>query len=321
MPRALLDYHHADLIESLHLLFEDRLGIECYIPVGLGWWDYGVWGFGKGTYNDNRLAQQFLTRETVEVDTAHPERRHRCVTLEEASEMTWDYVVASVPDNYIGYSRFAKEHGAKFVIQAGNTRQPIDWGLDPLVISTSESPIRGKGVTVHQEFAVPEPSRGDPRVIASFANCMDRLPCYPQLQQARELLPDFHFLIHGIDGEHGNIKPTSAVTAIMQASGWGWHDKITGDGFGHVIHGWAAVGRPLVGHRGHYVGQMAEELWIDGYTCIDLDKHGVIEATALIRDIAAEPERHQIMCDAIRSRFLKLVDYEAEAEQVRALLA
>lgn len=320
--RALLDYHHADLVESLHLLLEDRLGIECYIPVGMGWWERWYWGFGRATWGDDRLAQQFLTRANVERDDAHPQRLHRVIEVEKALGLPWDYVVASVPDNYNGYRAFAEKTGAKLVIQVGNTNQEVAWQYDPLVLNSSEMPIRGRGIQYHQEFDLDVFRYREPqgtRQIASFVNCMDRLPCYPDMLAARELLPDFEWRVHGIDGPDGNIKPTARIADLMAEAGWGWHDKVTGDGFGHVIHNWAAVGRPLIGHGSHYAGKVAAPFWEDGVTCIDLDRHSLEEACQMVRDTSAE--QHAEMCRAIRARFDACVDYAAEAEQIRALLA
>ena len=318
--RALLDFHHSDLLESLHLLLEDRLGIECYIPVGLDWWIEEVWNFGRWTWGDARLAHQFLTRANVEVESGHPERKHRCLTLPEARDMTWDYVVASVPDNYEGYHRFAEQHGAKFVIQVGNTNQPIAWNLDPLVLNSSEMPLNGRGVMYRQEFDTKVFRYAPPtsRSIASFVNCMDSMPCWWLLEDARLRLQDREFRVYGIDGEHGNLKPTSAVAEAMRLAGWGWHDKVTGDGFGHVIHGWASVGRPLIGHASHYAGKLAEPFWQDGVTAIDLDKHLIEEAVEVIR--STSKKRHREMCEAMRDTFKATVDFAADAERVRALL-
>lgn len=312
--RALLDYHHADLAESLHLLLEDRLGIDCYFPVGMEWWEQEFWSFGRWTWGDDRLARQFLTRENVEVDNANPQRRHRVLTLPEA-QGPWDFVVASVPDNYNGYADFAASHGAKFVIQCGNTNQPIDWSLNPLVLNSSEMP---GGVQYHQEFDLETFHYAPPtsQTIGSFVNCMERIECYPWMQEAMALLPDYEWRIHGIDGD--NLKPTSAVADAMRSYGWAWHDKITGDGFGHVIHNWAAVGRPLIGHASHYAGKLAEPFWQDGVTCIDLDQHSVREACEIIS--STTPEKHLEMCEAMRATFDRVVDFEADAEAVRALL-
>ena len=105
---------------------------------------------------------------------------------------------------------------------------------------------------------------------------------------------------------------------MMAVVGWGWHDKAQGDGFGHVIHSWAAVGRPLIGHASHYRGRMAEPFWQDGVTCIDLDRHSVAEAVSIVQNISAED--HAEMCRAIRAVFDSLVDYDSEAERIAAFL-
>jgi hypothetical protein len=313
--RVLIDYHHADLAESLHLLF-DRFGWEVYIPVEQGWWDAGVWQFGKDSWQDDRLARQFLTRANVEIDDAHPSRVHNVVTYDEATDMEWYYVVASVPDNYRGYARFAAAKDAKFVIQSGNTNQWIDWALNPIVLNSSEMPLLGRGITYHQEFDLDAFRFSEPTsdIIGSFVNCMDRMPCYPFLAEAMRTLPNT-FRIHGIDGIDGNIKPTADVGTLMRSYGWAWHDKVTGDGFGHVIHNWAAVGRPLIGHAGHYTGKMADPLWEDGVTCIDLDRHAVDELPALMADADLSKMGH-----AIRDRFEELVDYDDEADRIFSLL-
>jgi hypothetical protein len=314
--RVLIDYHHADLAESLHLLFEDRFGWDVRIPAGQDWWDQGIWNFGRDTWGDDRLARQFLTPANLENDGAHPERLHKLVTLDEARETDWDFVVASVPDNYRGYAKFAAEHGAKFVIQAGNTNQWIDWSLNPLVLNSSEMPLLGKGITYHQEFSLDDFRFSEPssEIVGSFVNCMDRMACWPYLADAMQLLPNT-FRIHGIDGIDGNVKPTKDVGTLMRSYGWAWHDKVTGDGFGHVIHNWAAVGRPLIGHGHHYAGKMAGPFWEDGVTCIDLDRHSVAELPELMA--AADLSK---MAHAIRDRFDELVDYDEEADRIFSLL-
>lgn len=315
--RVLIDVHHSDLTESLHMLFVDRFGWEVVIPVGMEWWDAGYWNFGRSAWGDDRLARQYLTRHTVEFDNGHPNREHLVATLDEARDMEWDFVMASVPDNYPGYARFAREHGAKFLIQCGNTNQWIDWSLDPIVLNSSEMPLLGKGIVYHQEFDLDTFHYSAPtsQIIGSFVNCMDSIGCWPFLVAAKDLMPDRTFRIHGIDGIDGNVKPTSDVATLMRSYGWGWHDKEHGDGFGHVIHNWAAIGRPLIGHARHYAGKMAGPLWEDGVTCIDLDQHGVGELPGLLDRLDNVEMGH-----AIRGRFDELVDYNEEAEQIRALL-
>jgi len=337
MIRVLADRHHAGLFHSLQLLFA-RLGGEVYAPRGSAWWDEGYWRFGEG-YGDNRLARQFLeggwAEEGPTYDPEFPGQPIRNVFLHEARELHWDVVLASVPDNQAGYKRFADEVGAKFALSVGNTGQYVDWGLDPLVLNNSEMPMKpGSYVDIGQEFdsehlfgfsSIHYQDRDGwnseiARNVTSLANVMPQMPCWPLLDFARKDAPDLRFRIHGIDGPDGNLKPIGNIANAVRSAGWGWHDKTHGDGFGHVIHYFAAAGRPLIGHRGHYVGKRAEGLWEDGVTCIDLDRHPIEEALDLVREISADPERHNAMGRAIRDRFEAECNWEQDADNVGALL-
>lgn len=310
---VIADKHHGGLFRSLQLLAE-RMGWTLYTPTGGEWWDEGYWSFGRWTYGDDRLARQFLGASGP--DPEFPDVPIRYVTLDEAQTMTWDAVIATVPDNEPGFSRFAREKGAQYVLQVGNTGQAVDWSLDPVALVSSEVPIRGRGVLYHQEM---EPIRFVPpteaHTAASFVNCMPSMgPCWDLLTEAGRSVP---IAVYGIDSPRGVVKPYSQLIEWMGMTGWGWHDKAQGDGFGHVIHSWAAVGRPLVGHASHYAGRLAESFWQDGITCIDLDRHSIRDAVEIIRTIA--PEDHERMCRAIRAEFDR-IDYGAEAESIRELL-
>lgn len=337
---VLCDRHHAGLYRSLQLLAA-RMGWNLYTPVGLDWMTERYWMFGMnipGRTED--LARQYLVpHEGIWADTGDrlggfvtydpefPGQPVYGVTLERARSMQWGYVIASLDDNQWGFSRLAHELGARFVVQVGNTGQYVAWNLDPLALVSSEVPIVGRGVRYHQEMdpaatAFSDPTDDpDPGIVSSFVNCFPSIgPCYDLWRVMQLTMADWEFREYGIDGDRGVIKPIVVLRDFMAQSMFGWHDKVHGDGFGHVIHGWAAVGRPLIGHGSHYRGKMAEHFWQHGRTAIDLDVVTVPEAAALIRDIAADPAWHAEMCHAIRAEFDR-IDWEAETESIRRLLA
>jgi hypothetical protein len=285
MTNVLVDRHHSGLYHSLQLLAA-RLGWTLYTPTGRGWWDEGYWSFGRFTYGDDRLAQQFLMHPDVDGEFPKADLIN-FVSLEHARTLKWDIVMTSLPDNEFGFHRFAKEQGAQFAVQIGNTGQFVNWDLEPLVISSSEMPIQGRGVVYHQEMdrvAYAPPGLG----VASFVNCMTSMGyCWDLLEEARARIP---VRIFGIDGPDGVVKPYSRLVDIMGSVAWGWHDKAQGDGFEH--------------------------LWRDMETCIDLDRHSVAEAVDIIRTIS--PAEHEKMCLAIRAEF-DTIDYDVEAESIRDL--
>lgn len=315
MTSVLIDFHHSDLHESLYRLFQDRLGFTVYTPRGLDWFTEGIWRQGHQHFGD-AIAKQFLL--AAERDTLQPQREINWVTLDDAKAMEWGLVVASVPDNYDGYARFAQDHGARFAIEVGNVNQWVDRRLDPLILdSTGQYP---GGVSFTPEFALEgafryrEPEQT--RLVSSFANLFPRLPCYPLFSETMARLPGWASRVYGHSGPDGFLQPTSAVGERMAACDFIWHDKITGDGFGYVIHYAAAVGRPLIGHASHYRGQRAEFLWEDGVTCIDLDKHSPAETARLMEEIVSDPPRHQAMCEEISRRVFWAIDWDAEAQAI-----
>src|SRR5947207_9183839 len=104
MANVLADRHHAGLFRSLQLLGK-RLGWTVYTPTGMDWWSAGYWQFGRWTYGDDRLAQQYLVSARGP-DNEFPDAPIEYVTLEEAKGMDWAFVISTVPDNEQGFHRF-----------------------------------------------------------------------------------------------------------------------------------------------------------------------------------------------------------------------
>jgi hypothetical protein len=340
MRKILTDRHHADLLYSTQRLFEDRLGVDVWIPVGHEWWDEGYWRFGQ-VFGDDRLAQQYLVAHDGiwkpeghgtywTTDTAHPARKIRGITLAAARERDWSYVMPTVQENQAGFARFADEACATYLYQVGNVGQHVDWDLEPRVITSTALDIEGHdAVRYHQEiasgpggtFAFSDPAHANPYAVRNFVNAFPRLPGFARFTETMERLgPDWSAHVHGHEGADGNLNPVGLIGAAMAGAGWGWQDKPTGDGFGHVIHGWAAVGRPIIGRASYYRGHLADPFWQHGVTCIDLDRVDVAGCVAMMREVAADARQYGAMCHAIRETFDSLVDYEAEARTVAAFL-
>lgn len=334
MSGILVDRHQADLFYAIQRLFEDRLHIAVYTPVGREWWDSGIWRFGHG-YGDDRLVRQFLDpgpqwdEQTpglyLTYDPAHPDRRIYGVSLEYAQGIEWRAVMATVQDNQAGFAGFAKTHGSAYLYHVGNTRQQVDWGLDPVVLnSTADVPMVGRGARIGQEFdkdttfAYRPPPR-DRRSLGSFLNLLPLIPdSFAAWSDLRVRLDGWDLRSYGHHCPDGVLQPVHAIADTMADTAWAFHDKVTGDGFGHVLHNWAAVGRPLVGHARYYQGQRGEVFWQDMVTCIDLDKHSSDEAAYIMATMP--PEQHETMCRAIRAVLDQSTDWEADAAAVAGLL-
>ena len=330
--RVLADYHHGCLYESLAILFEDRFGWELYRPTGFDWHQAGLWRYSA----DMRVVEQYLRTEAGSyrdrgthhewADTAHPGRVHKAVTLEQFRAMgRWDFVLASVTQHEAPYRQLAQESGARLVVQVGNVGQPV-LDQDALVLCATSRTFPGlRALTYHPEFSLADYRREPPLEtrrphVANFVNCFPVTAGIGLWREVEALLPDFNFWQYGILGRDGIVGPCGEVARRMRESAFAWHDKPHGDGYGFVLHHWAACGRPLVGHAGYYRGALGGPLWEDGVTCVSLDNRTPAEAARLMQEAHASG-RHAEMGRALRARFEEIVDFDQEAEAIRALLA
>lgn len=340
--RVLADYHHSDLYESLELLF-GRFGWYLFRPIGMEWFHEGYWQFEKVWHGD-AVAKQYLELWGDDIDFGtcwlrkdwtHPGRVHGMLTIGQAREIKPHIVIASVPDNEAGLRRFAKEVGAKFGVQVGNNLQRVDWENADfgLISSTMPQTPTKPHVIYHQEFSLKDfcytpPPRGDEFKIASFVQCFPENPrSYAEFLTYAKELNDMNWRAYGSYGTHpldafagGNLPSTPAVAAAMRATDIVWHAKEWSDGFGHVIHNAFAVGRPVFGRAAYYADKLAGPLWLDGITSIDIGTRSREDVASWLRRIRDDEELHLRMSQAAAERFREIVNFDAEAEQIKAML-
>ena len=114
MINVLSDLHNGSLYNSLHLLFENRLGWNLYRPIGEDWFTNGYWKIAETYGNWPETITQFLginnqpydpyknlNGRLVERDGIYhifsPEGNfeHKAITFDTFKNMKFDYIVAS----------------------------------------------------------------------------------------------------------------------------------------------------------------------------------------------------------------------------------
>lgn len=344
MTTMLADYHHHDLWESLELLCA-RLGWTLYRPMGMDWFDAGYWNFERAVHGD-AVAKQYLEPWGSDADGKRFDPSHgryqNLLTLDEARDLKPDVVMASVAHNHDGLHRFAREVGATFGIHLGNVRfSPIDmaedrWDLADFGIVTSvlPAPVDKPHVVVHQEFSLTDfrhepPPEGGVFTVASFVNCFPENPqSYAGFRATAQLRTEYDWKVYGSYGSAptdeyaaGNIGECAKVGDAMRASDVAWHTKQWSDGFGHVIHDWAAVGRPLIGHEWYYRSQLAGPLWQEGVTSFDITDKSPADVIAIIDRLYHDPDLRLRMGENMAARFREVVNFDAEEQAIRAMFA
>jgi hypothetical protein len=348
--RLLVDYHHHDLWESLELLAA-RLGWTLVRPMGMEWFEQGYWNFERQWHGD-AVAKQYLTpwgsdeRDPVSglhrrYDASH-HRWQNLVTLEEARVLWPDVVMASVAHNHEGLARFAREIGASFGLHLGNVRFAAQdmaedrWDLADFGILTSimPGPVPKPHVVVHQEFDLDDfrhetPEPNDRMVVSSFVNCFpENYNAYAGWKAVAAQRRQYDWRVYGAYGQvpqdeyaAGNLNECRLVGDAMRASDVAWHTKQWSDGFGHVIHNWFSVGRPVIGHEAYYKDQLAGPLWQEGVTSFDITDKTVEDVTTLLDRLHDDTDLRLRMGENAAARFREVVDFDEEEQAIRDLFS
>jgi hypothetical protein len=188
-------------------------------------------------------------------------------------------------------------------------------------------------VVYHQEFSLTDfrhepPPHNDPFRVASFVNCFaENRDGYAQFRATAAAIPEFDWQVYGSYGSVaedeyacGNLDRCAAVGDAMRASDVAWHTKQWSDGFGHVIHNWFAVGRPVLGFEWYYRSQLAGPLWVEGVTSFDITDRDVGYVAQVLQRLRDDPELHDRMSAAAAARFREVVDFDEEEQAIRRML-
>lgn len=338
--KVLADHHHGSLWESLAVLFEDRFGWELYRPYGMDYWDTGIWNYERHMPHGEGVARQYLEPWGSDIDRGdyftrtdpmYPDRTHKLVTLEQARALKPDIVLATLTENEQGWHDFARSVGAKFGIQVGNQGTINRYDLiDFALFSTSRQfypwvPY----VTYRQEFSLDdyrfEYPPTDPTYVGTWVQALPEDPQeYARFLAIAEALPELKVRYHGHVGpvdDHwgGNVTTSKELAAQMRSARVGLHLKTWSDGYGHVLHNLAAVGKPLVATATYYEDKLGGPLFVEGVTSFDVQRHSQQETIDFIRRLATDDELHERMSRAMAARFREIVDFDAEAEAIRAM--
>lgn len=344
-PRVLADFHHSSLLNSLIMLFEGRLGGQLYRPIGIEWYEAGFWKI----YDHPATVQQYLgvgaatpdgTPNLNDVNTVSNGVYHckdidsgttnKAITLQRFLSMPFDIVIASIPEHIEPFKRLCELHPnhPKLIYQIGNAWDASE-GKVANVMASAVVPNVPEGVNFieyHQEFDLNVFSKaiGDPtNSIASFVNVFsgqEHLAADWELfQKVEKAMPEWKFSSYGGQCRDGSIGPASELAKAMQSTKFIWHTKNGGDGYGHIVHNAAAVGRPLIVKTSYYEGKLAEKLMVDEVTCIAIDGLSIDQIKAKI-DHFSQPHKYEAMCNAVYNQFKRAVDFDHEELLFREFL-
>lgn len=339
------DFHHEGLLYSLVRLLEYKLGHNLYRPIGMEWYEQDFWM----VHPARDTAEQYLSLQTgyKPKDGTHPLNEiytiesncqdeifyvwdkynkfdYKAITLETFKKMQIDIVICSIPQHIERFKRLIAMYKpeAKLIYQIGNAWNVEGDVKNIMASALVEAPSNTNLVVYHQEFdtkifdyKAPKPTNN----IYSFMNVAQNFEDWNMFLALENMMKRWNLRAYGGQCRDGNMEGYQALSDKMSEARFIWHVKAGGDGYGHIIHNAAAVGRPAIVKKSYYRGKLAEALMIDGVTCIDIDN---LNPGQIIQKIEYynEPERYNAMSKATYENFRRNVDFDCDAEAIKTFL-
>jgi len=339
------DFHHQSLLRSFVLLFENRLGMNLYRPIGMDWYYNKYWDlnglevtahqFLNTSYLENIDGSRYVNDSISLENGVHiildpgNTTTHKAIEFNTFIEKKFDFIIASVPSNIPLFQNLIREYqpNAKLIVQMGN-----NWGESfadghNLLASIKDTGWKNtNAVYYHQEFDIniykPIDEFGFNK-ISSYINVIENNRGWEDFVHLEKLLKP-----HGIDfksyggqcRDGGFNSGTTALSESMQKNDFIFHVKHGGDGYGHVLYNAYACGKPTIIRSSYYKDCLGEELFNDD-NCIDLDKMGFDDAVNKIVDVINDIDQLKTMSGNAYRAFTNAVNFEQDAEKVKNWLA
>lgn len=341
------DYHHGDLYYGFHLLFEKRLGHQLYRPIGMEWFNEGYWKIGDPYPDPSDTAMQYLSTSGytgdfpanaeyyVEDDIYYTYQRpqdfyHKAITFETFKKMDFDIIISSIPAHDEAYAKLRDMYQpqAKHICHIGNNGQTstcknIMSSMIPGSFSISE---HQNVCYCRQEFDVNMFKYGsfgygstEKRKIMSITHY---LQSYQLMLEFKNTLPEYQFEAYGCGMPLGDIPTKREMAQKMREAFYGWFIRAPGfgDGYsGHTFLNWCASGRPLIVRLSDNKQYPPSPILKPDINCIDISDISIDAAIRKIREFS-NPDKHRFICEQMHNTFKAEVNFNSDAEKVRAFL-
>ena len=347
----LIDYHHGALFRSLIKTLHERLGHNLFCPAGSDWGEINLYKCAH--YNEETFKQ--MTTAWINFDQFPEFKPVIPLSYKEYKNTHIDFHLSTLWDNLHIYKKIAEEKNSKVGFHVGNNFATCQVNQAENVISSAwPSYICGTSpnkVFCRQEFDTNLYKQTKPKNIKSigcFKNFMGMFCTHfnevDLWEDFKKALPDFDFKAYGGGNPDGIISDREEIMSKkMSEFGFIYHNK-DDEGYGHVLHNAFALGKPVITnlrYMHNYVeGTEEEGIRYKNSACHIMlnDEYGdemranftqykeefVIDLSEgfdiCVDKIRKISENYDYYSDLTYNRFLKIVDWQKEADGLQVFL-
>lgn len=330
---VLLDVHHHDLFRSLYILFHNRLKCKIFVPFGMEWHTKTKYA----NYPNIDTVKQYIVNIKDWLNIGNDLTDVQFISFEEYLDIDIDIHIASLLENVIVFKSLIEKYKpkSKLIIQVGNNfLVSIIDDLGDNLLSSSKvvfelSKIKNK-IFYHQEFDTNlfefKLPTCNVKSINSFQHffgtgCSPYEKDYEIFKKLKTDMIDFDFKCFGIGGEFGPIRGTPTDMSLeIKNSGFIFHMKPQGDGYGHIYHNAYACGKPVI-YKSKYLKynnfEMTPLLLFDDSTSIDMSKLNIDSTKSKIIEFS---NNYTEISKLVYFKFKQVVNFDLEFEQIKIFI-
>lgn len=310
---------HEDAATSLHILFEERLGYQLFVPDGgEDWRKLGlVFDIGRLVYHGS----PFFVNNIKHIPILHTSFNRKALTVKQFMETEIDIVVVSSGRVEVSFYNLTKKYkpNAVFIRQIPNLAEIPKVCKNVLLATKTPMPQSVNYITHHPEHPHQfryVPHRGLKSIKSFSNNLLSFKRDFATWNAAKKLLPEFQFFMHGMGTKDRGI-PHHLLHKSMHEAMFIWHTKSHG-GCGFVCREALACGRPLIVKKQYCKAHktLAQDYLVDEVNCVDLSVRQLPEAVEILKDWA-KPENYGRKCEEVVKCFKERVNFKVEAENIR----
>lgn len=311
------------------------MGFKIYVPFGIDWYNK----FKYANYNNNNIdvAHQYLTHIKNWINFADDLSNVNFLTLEEYGDIDLDIHLSSNSENIPSFLSISEKYDkkTKHIFHAGNNfpTSIIDGYINNLISSSTivyeSSKIKNKCFH-HQEFdlnffkpRLPCPNINSIYSIQHYFK-KDMHPFkndYLLFLKIKNSFPSFDISCYGAGTERGPITNSpQKMSEFYKNTGFIFHVKPQGDGYGHIYHNSYACGKPVI-YKSEYLKSNGKEMTpmmlFDEDTSIDLsllNLHDVINKINFFKD------NYSDVSSKVYKKFKSIVDFDKEYDIIKKFI-
>jgi len=306
---------------------------------------------------------------TVLVKSNDGKLPYKGMDFETFCKTKFDIIIATVPAHIPLYMKLLKDHQpqAKFIFEAGNNWGNININTPNFLNSTTYTFVSGEDIhgstmtALYKKFQKKDLYKGMHKVfqnrrngkkcnmvyfhpefdlnvfknnnsiknIKSISNVRHNCNTLGGLYELERRLPDWTIKAHGVGNRDGELKTDYDIARVMNESGFLYHVKPVGDGYGYNIHQAYSVGSIVITDSSHMCSGGNPEEWFTSQLLLDTENYetkptfvdwGKYNYDSVVNRLKWCADNYPTIQENAMLKFKEVVDFDEEYQKIRVFI-